>query len=81
MGIAEATFETGFDTRCCYVTGKHGTATELKDVGLLFFKRYVEETGDIIRMDDGAGYCTSKKTAKWRQRVGLLGLLRMDWPA
>ena len=28
--IAEATFETGLDTRSCYVTRKHGTAIELR---------------------------------------------------
>ena len=97
----EAIFETGLDTRSCYVTRKHGTAMEvrylkpifksgrssigiwgaitlglkgpvhflqkerrmnseiyinqvLKELELPFFKRCVEERGDMIWMDDGA---------------------------
>lgn len=121
----EATFETGIDTRSCYVTRKQGNAMDyhypkptfksgrstigiwgaitlglkgpvhflqkegrmnseiyinqvLKQLGLPFFERCVEERGPMIWMNDGAGYHTSKTTAKFRREVGLF---RMDWPA
>ena len=50
----------------------------LKKLGLPFFKRYGEERGDMIWIDDGAWYHTSKRTMKWCQKFGLL---RMLWPA
>lgn len=121
----EATFETGLDTRSCYVTRKQGDAMEyrylkptfksgrssigiwgaitlglkgpvhflqkegrmnseiyvnqvLKELGLPFYNHCTQERGPMIWMDDGAGYHTSKATAKFRRKVGLL---RMDWPA
>ena len=121
----EATFETGLDSRSCYVTRKIGTAMEarylkptfksgrstigiwgaitlglkgpvhflrkegrmnsdidceqvLDKLGLPFYNRCIQERGPMIWMDDGAGYHTSKKTTKWRQKWGLN---RMNWPA
>lgn len=50
----------------------------LKELGLPFFERCIREKGDMIWMDNGAGYHTSKTMTKWRQKFGLL---RMDWPA
>ena len=110
----EAIFETGLDTKSCYVTRKQGTAMEpryfkptfksaesfmgiygaitlglkgpvhflqkdgrinseiyinqvLKELRLPFFKRCVEKRGDMIWMDDGALYHTSKMKTKWCQ--------------
>ena len=50
----------------------------LKELGLPFFERCMRERGDMIWMDDGMGYHTSKMTTKWCQKFGLL---HMDWPA
>ncbi len=103
----EATFETGLDTRSCYVTRKPGTAMEsrylkptfksgrstigiwgaitlglkgpvlflqkegqmnseiyinqvLRELGLPFYERCMRERGDVIWMDDGAGYAVER---------------------
>lgn len=121
----EATFETGLNSRTCYVTRRPGTAMEsrylkptfkserttlgiwgaitwgkkgpvhflikegrmtseiyvkqvLKPLGLPFFKAMAEERGDMIWMDDGAKYHTSKFTSNFCRKAGLL---RMIWPA
>ena len=50
----------------------------LKELRLPFFKCCVEKRGDIIWMDDGTQYHTSKMTIKWCQKFGLLHML---WPA
>ena len=47
----------------------------LKELGLPFFKRCVEERGDMIWMDDEAGYHTSKMTTKWCQKFGHLRMV------
>ncbi len=49
----------------------------LKELRLSFFKRYMEEKRDMIWIDDGARYHTSKMTTKWCQKFGFL---RMLWP-
>ena len=41
----------------------------LKELGLPFFKRCVEERGDMIWMDDGAQYHTSRMTTKWCHKI------------
>ena len=46
----------------------------LDKLGLPFYKHCIQERGPMIRMGDGAGYHTSKKTAK-------CGLNCMNWPA
>ena len=121
----EATFETGLDTRSCYVTRRPGTAMEsrylkptfksgrstlgiwgaitfgkkgpvhflakkgrmtseiyvdqvLRPLAVPFCEECLKEIGEMIYMDDGAGYHTSKYTKKFCAEVGLL---RMIWPA
>lgn len=121
----EATYETGLDTRSCYVSRRKGTAMEarylkltfksgrstigiwgsitldtkgpmhvltkgrrmnsdiyineiLEPIGLPFFKRCLAKNKNMIWMDDGAAYHTSKRVKEWGR---LNGLNRMDWPA
>lgn len=121
----EATFETGLDTRSCYVTRRPGTAMEsrylkptfkggrstlgiwgaitfgkkgpvhflakkgrmtseiyvdqvLRPLAIPFYEECLREIGEMIYMDDGTSYHTSKYTKKSCAEVGLL---RMIWPA
>lgn len=43
----------------------------LKKIGLPFLKRCIEVRGDMIWMDNGIGYHTSKMTTKWCHKFGL----------
>ncbi len=50
----------------------------LEEFGLLFYKQFFRKKSFIIRIDDGAGYHTSKTTAEHCRRVGPICL---DQPA
>lgn len=50
----------------------------LRLLAFSFYEECMREIGDIIYMDDGAGYHMSKYTKKFCREVGLL---RMIWPA
>lgn len=47
----------------------------LEPLGLLFLKKIVEENDDMIQIDDGMVYYTSKYTIKFCQKVGLLRMI------
>ncbi len=50
----------------------------LRRLALLVYEQCLREIGEMIYMDDGAAYHTSKYTKKFCTEVGLL---RMIWPA
>jgi hypothetical protein len=50
----------------------------LKELGLPFYAKCVNERGYMIYMNDEAGYHTFKLSAKWRHENGLK---RMSWSA